>query len=201
MNIKITKECNLCHILKPLEDFSPDKRCSDEKQGRCRKCMTNLQKEYYRTKEGLLSKIYTQQYETSKRRNHPRQNYSRREFKEWCLHQEIYHNLYNTWVINNYAQEFLPSIDRKDDNIPYTLSNIQVTTWYLNREKLYTDKKEGKNNKQSQKITQYNLEGEFIKDFYSQRQAERETGVNQSSIQRCCSGKNGTAGGFIWRKV
>lgn len=201
MNVKITKECNTCKKTKHLEDFSPDKRCLDGKQGRCRICMTTSQKEYYKTKEGLLSKLYTRQSVSSRIRKHPKQSYSRQEFREWCLNQEIYHILYNVWVESEYNQEFLPSIDRKDDDIPYTLENIQITTWYKNREKLYFDKKEGKNNKQNQKIGQYSINGILIKEFYSQRQAERETKVNQASIQRCCTGKNKTAGGFIWKKL
>lgn len=37
--------------------------------------------------------------------------------------------------------------------------------------------------------------------YYSTREAERETGVDHSSIIRCCKGKQKTAGGFIWKYV
>jgi hypothetical protein len=41
--------------------------------------------------------------------------------------------------------------------------------------------------------------GKVIQEFKSIMQAERETGINNSSICACCKGKLKTAGGFIWR--
>ena len=36
--------------------------------------------------------------------------------------------------------------------------------------------------------------------FYpSIKQAERETGINNTNIYRCCSGERKTAGGFVWK--
>ena len=52
----------------------------------------------------------------------------------------------------------------------------------------------------SEKIIQYDLNGIFIKEFNSFRDAERETGINHGNISKCCSGKFKHTGGFIFRK-
>ncbi len=48
-------------------------------------------------------------------------------------------------------------------------------------------------------VLQYDLEGNFIKEYISQSQASRETNIHQSCIGACCNGKIKTSGGFIWK--
>ena len=48
-------------------------------------------------------------------------------------------------------------------------------------------------------VLQYDLEGNFIAEYKSIREAERETGANNSSISACCKGKRITAGSYQWR--
>lgn len=57
----------------------------------------------------------------------------------------------------------------------------------------------GKNSPQSKKIAQYDKQINLIKIYDSIRQAERETGVDHSSISRCCKGKLKSIGGYIWK--
>ena len=52
--------------------------------------------------------------------------------------------------------------------------------------------------KLSKKILQFSKSGEFIREWPSMREAERELGIAQSSICRCCNGKRKYAGGYIW---
>ena len=47
-------------------------------------------------------------------------------------------------------------------------------------------------------IKQYSLMGKFIKEFYSAREAERETGIIHTSIANVLAGRTKTAGGYIW---
>jgi group I intron endonuclease len=47
-------------------------------------------------------------------------------------------------------------------------------------------------------IVQLTKTGSFIKEFGSMQEAQRETGIWASNIQKCCSGKLKTAGGFKW---
>lgn len=46
---------------------------------------------------------------------------------------------------------------------------------------------------------QYDLEGNFIKNYKSRADAERETGVKSGDIWRVCKGIRKQAGGYIWR--
>lgn len=55
------------------------------------------------------------------------------------------------------------------------------------------------NNENLKSVCQYNLKAVFIKDYPSINEAGRITGINPSCIRGCCSGKNKSAGGFIWK--
>lgn len=50
-------------------------------------------------------------------------------------------------------------------------------------------------------VYQYSLDGKFIREFQSIKEASRFTGAAQSSISACCSGKKGyhKVVGYIWR--
>ena len=43
--------------------------------------------------------------------------------------------------------------------------------------------------------------GELLATFPSTREAERVTGINNSSISQCCNGKLKSAGGYVWRYI
>lgn len=49
------------------------------------------------------------------------------------------------------------------------------------------------------KVYQYDKQGNFIAEFNGTREAERQTGVNASSISAVALGKRKTAGGFVWK--
>lgn len=49
------------------------------------------------------------------------------------------------------------------------------------------------------KISQYDLEGNHIKDFNSQHEAAVKTQTNQSGISLCCKGKIKYSNNYIWR--
>lgn len=47
-------------------------------------------------------------------------------------------------------------------------------------------------------ILQFSKTGEFIRKWESGTQVERELGIDNSSIAKCCKGKQKTAGNFRW---
>lgn len=49
------------------------------------------------------------------------------------------------------------------------------------------------------KIYQYDLDGNFIKEFESLTEAAKNCNSATTNISRCCKGKLHTAGGFIWK--
>lgn len=48
-------------------------------------------------------------------------------------------------------------------------------------------------------VTQYGLNGEFIKNFKSVKEASSATGINRSSIEMCAINKSKTGMGYIWK--
>lgn len=54
-------------------------------------------------------------------------------------------------------------------------------------------------NRPSKPVIQYSKDGEFIAEYPSTRDAERQTGCYHTSICNCCKGKRKSCGGFIWK--
>lgn len=53
---------------------------------------------------------------------------------------------------------------------------------------------------QGKKVLQYDMAGNFLKEWDSMRDAERELGIKNTNISACCRGrKNRSAGGYIWK--
>lgn len=50
------------------------------------------------------------------------------------------------------------------------------------------------------KVRQYDLDGNFIKEYYSISDAAKKLNLNQRSISRACERINGTSGGYRWTK-
>ena len=49
------------------------------------------------------------------------------------------------------------------------------------------------------KVNQYDLNMNYIKTWDSATQVKRELGIDNTSVGRCCRGKQGSAGGYIWK--
>ncbi len=59
--------------------------------------------------------------------------------------------------------------------------------------------KHGALNASSKPILQYTKQNEPITEYPGQFEASRITGINNRDISACCTGKQKTAGGFIWK--
>lgn len=62
-----------------------------------------------------------------------------------------------------------------------------------------TKEKISKNSKIKKKVNQYNLDGNFIKQYESLKQAEKETGILSQNIGEVCRGQQKYAKGYLWR--
>lgn len=183
------------------------KKCKEEKddkefyKGRCecKKCLISKQQEKSKTKKGLIVRIYANQKSNSKNRGRELPTYTKRELQDWLFAQEKFHLLYDNWKRLDFQKDYTPSVDRKDDYIGYTISNIQLMTWKENNEKANNSRVNGTNNKHSKAVEQYTKDGVFLNKYYSQQKASRVTGVKQQSIGACCLGKQKTAGNYIWK--
>ena len=52
--------------------------------------------------------------------------------------------------------------------------------------------------KRSKRVYQFTLEGDFIKEWFSAREAQAELGLARQEIGKCCLGKKEQYGGFLW---
>ena len=75
---------------------------------------------YKRTRKGVLTTLYNGAVQKSKRRNHCPPNYSSKEFVARYLKDHIFLYLYEQWAIGGFTTMMKPSIDRIDNNKPYT---------------------------------------------------------------------------------
>lgn len=48
-------------------------------------------------------------------------------------------------------------------------------------------------------VVQYTLDGEFVAEYATLKDAERKTNIKSSNIANVCNHKNKTAGGYVWK--
>ena len=60
-------------------------------------------------------------------------------------------------------------------------------------------KKRMSENRPSKPVLQFSKIGEFIGEYPSSHEAERQTGCNHQHICDCCKGKRKSCGGYIWQ--
>lgn len=105
------------------------------------------------------------------------------------------------------GKHFIPNPENKPyiDHINCNPSDNRVSNlrWVSQKENinnpLTIKKMEGKNNHSSKQVLQYTKDGNFIKEWGSTMDIEREIGISNVCISNCCLEKQKTAGGFIWK--
>jgi len=189
---KSTKICNKCNTEKQISEFR-SKRCI------CKKCEQVHKTNYLRTKRGLVFQMYLSQKQSSKRRGHNPPNYTNIELYDWVIHQDNFKSLYEKWIKSGYEKMEVPSVDRIDDNKPYSFDNILLTDWRTNKAKLHTDLISGKYICKHKKVLQYDKDMNLLNSFFSMSEAHRVTGASISKISLVCNNKRKSHFGCIWR--
>ena len=149
-------------------------------------------------------------------------------FLKKCIHSNGYEqvnirigNKYVTKLIHRLvAVAFIPNPDNKPcvDHIDGDKSNNRADNlrWVTTKEncnnpitKSRLNKKIGEYmvgrlgglHQRAKQIAMYSICGDLIKTFLSVKDAQRETGLNDSNIVKCCKGIKKTCGGYIWAYV
>ena len=77
-------------------------------------------------------------------------------------------------------------------------SHIGITLSEEHKRKI-SEAQTGNHNRPQTQVLQYSKSGEFIAEYPSIKEAEKQTGCYQGSICNCCRGERKSAGGFIWK--
>lgn len=113
------------------------------------------------------------------------------------------HNLYMHILV---AQAFIPNPENKTEvhHIDGDRSNNSVDNlmWVTPEEHaaLHRNKRQNVNAEtKSIQVCQYTKTGEFVKEWPSACEIQRQLGICTRNIARCCKGNAKSAGGFIWK--
>lgn len=144
------------------------------------------------SKHQLTKKIYSTQITSSRWRDHPLPAYTHQELTAWLNSQPKFDRLYNEWVRSGFIKSLVPSIDRTDDNLPYTFDNIKLMTWEENYRKGCVTR--------CKAVDQYTKSGALIGSYKSMGEAAKAIGLKSiGGISSCCLGYSKHCKGFIWQ--
>ncbi|MFA9289485.1 MAG: hypothetical protein ACEQSA_06435 [Weeksellaceae bacterium] len=160
-------------------------------------------KHRYRTiPKVFFARVYQNQIQSSKRRKQPLPAYTCSELIDWLKLQPNLTQLWEDFQKSDHDRCYAPSIDRLDDSLPYSLTNIRLTTWHQNLKKATKHMREGLLNHgktRAKPLQQFTLDGQLVATYQSSHEAMEITGYNAQNLRACANGKLMTAYGHLWR--
>lgn len=176
-NLRLHNKC-CCNLYVPYEIWKPIKGFEGEYEisnfGRVKSLKSNIIMRQYEYRGGYLE-VHLRQH--SKK-----------------YHKKIHRLVSEAFLPNpnNY-----PEVNHKDENKKNNrFDNLEWCTHQYNN--TYNGKHIKHGEKVRKPVIQYDLEGNFIKEFISQTEASKQTGIIQGAISNCANGYQKQAGGFIW---
>lgn len=92
----------------------------------------------------------------------------------------------------------LPQLNHKDENPSNNkVENLEWCSAKYNNN--YGTHIQRITEKLSKPVLQYNKDGEFVKEWKSQSDVERNLGYSQRNISACCRGKYKSSYGYVWK--
>lgn len=175
-----TKICIKCGLTKSVSEFL-FRKDNNKYRNECKKCKS-LQDKIYRKKhpyKTILGQIKTR----CENKHYPEfYLYGGRGIKCLITIDEIRQLMKR----DGYWGMKRPSIDRKDNNDNYTFENCQ-----------FIELSENCSKDKEKHILQYDLDGNFIREWISIKKTENILQIH--NISACCRGLRRKAGGFVWR--
>ena len=196
------KTCTKCNETKDLHEFPLQSTAPSGHKASCKRCGVLYTQARQKSPEGLIKKIYHNQHKTCKRMGRAMPSYTEKELFAWAMQHDLM-KLWQTWTDSGHDVWLSPSVDRLDNTISYTLTNIQLVTW---RENMLNQKKQNVAgiylHTGSKAVDQLTLEGEYIRTYPSIAIAMRDVAGHSkgvSNITAICEGKWVSAYGYKWR--
>lgn len=190
------KKCKRCYKIKSNLDFYNCKLTKDNLSSHCKDCTKETAKKSKlkypnRSKERLEKSPWIKYWYNARRRCRDKNlqywyMYGGRGIKCLITKEEIK----KLWFRDKAYLMKQPSIDRKDSDKHYTYDNCQFLEMNVHSSKTF-----------SKPVIQYDLEGKFIKEWDSITNALKYIGHEgkTTNVSACCSNKQKTAFGYIWR--
>ena len=131
-------------------------------------------------------------------------------------HPKMWKDIQNSDWNTDWVHEILGQFEDKQEALKYeafliamlgTVRNGYNTSSYGGTSYKRTDETKkklseshiGNHNKPQKPVLQFSKDGEFIAEYPSVREAERQTGCNNENICKCCKGNRKTCGHYIWK--
>lgn len=112
----------------------------------------------------------------------------------------------NKYVHRLVAEAFIPNINnykcinhKDEDKTNNCVDNLEWCTHLYNNN--YGKHNERMSKSKSIKINQYDLDGNFIKEWESMSEVQKKLNIKAANICACCKGKYKQTGGYIWKYV
>ena len=99
----------------------------------------------------------------------------------------------------NYSQETLDKMSKASKNRVVSLETRKKISLSNKGKGMSEANRQLVSEQKSKPIIQYDLEGNFIKEWKSATQVQKELKYNKSNISRCCIKNKGKSNGYIWK--
>ena len=129
----------------------------------------------------------------SVKRGHKPPDFTEQELLDWVISKPNFGKLWSDYVASGYNRMKVPSLDRIDESVGYTFSNLELVTWEINANRAW--------NKRMKPVAAYTLKGKLINSYESTTLASQNLGVPLYDITNTIKGKQKYAHDYQFIKV